>query len=669
MSSLITNIINDQIFSLTKEQIKQYIQNNLELYQNTLNSILKNDNTTKMLNILFEYICVLNYFYRAVGLLIILNSDPNEFEKLNDIDQMIEKYIFNFYSNKYLYDKLTQILPNLRKIEEITTVEYLLKKFLDYKTKKVINLCNEIKNISSQIKEIIDKDQILTPNDLTKKYIGNGQIVLNHQSYNYFMKTIKDSYCRGHIEKKYQQKAIDSLDLLAKLLILRHQYVQEIGFNHRSYFEYKKNKILGETDDIKNMINDIIVKIETKSRKEMERIQSEMTRDGIHKKIDNHDVIYYQEKLKSKINFKPIDVLNLLFDTLNKYFGIKICQTKYSNKLWHPNVLVYQVFDDENMFLGYLFLDIEMRKTKSITTPLFTHLSQQFKCKSNVIPSKVVLIAGYQKLDEPCMTYSDVAILFREFGNVIQFLSYSTTKGSNIMNYEFLELMPKIMEHIAWEQETIKKLCFKKDVSIVDHILFTRTIDLMYTIKIQCIGALFDHMIHASEEILIMIKQKNENKGEIIKKLYQQIYNDVMATQSDIVNFGNISPNVIYDEINGMGGMVYNHLLIEILSYTVFFLVKKGHGKEFMKTVLENQVNGIRKNLHNFISKFKIDTYSLYVKNVFEHNFESKDVVNKTKKNINMHISESSTNYFTDESENSDNSENIIQIDRKINFG
>src|SRR4029079_13395055 len=125
-------------------------------------------------------------------------------------------------------------------------------------------------------------------------------------------KKIGDPNIRNKIQKKYFEKSFECIELFAKLIVLRQNYAMHNNF--LNYFEYKKNPL--SIEYIKDLITNIITKIELRSRKEMEKISRELEKDGHNKKIDLHDIIYYHEKIKNQNKFKPNAVLQIIFEII-----------------------------------------------------------------------------------------------------------------------------------------------------------------------------------------------------------------------------------------------------------------------------------------------------------------------------------------------------------------
>jgi hypothetical protein len=243
---------------------------------------------------------------------------------------------------------------------------------------------------------------------------------------------------------------------------------------------------------------------------------------------------------------------------------------------------------------------------------------------------------------------------------------------------EFATLLPQIMEYIAWEKETINEICKGLDETVPDHILFTRYIDFANSIKLRCVNAFFDHIIHNSSDVIEMINdsiKKNGKAGNILLSLYKKIYSDIMSAQRDILNLNinGINSTLLYQEINGSEGMLYGNILTEILSYGVFSLIRSGRDKRnhknsgnyFIKNVLNSNPIKLKKTLYKFISKLGEDSYDLYLQKLIGYNEIDTDV------NMKQILLDNNSNHFaeeTNEPSSDEDLEEVIHMERRLTF-
>jgi hypothetical protein len=614
---------------------------------------------------ILELINIIDFVYNSITLMLLIQYN----HILSECDKSIMLFINSFYNNKIIYEKLLNIKNKIDN-NQLFVYEKIVDKFNKIHAEKSYNLLKLMNNIKENINKILEIDTDYDTSKI-KKYINHDipkNILLTKNSYFYLQRTISDSDIRNDIEKQYFKKSHNTFGLLSKLIIHRHNYA--LIYNKKTYFDYIKKKTPDESKEIRNLINDLIEKIDNKSRKEIERIRRELKKDGSNKKVDLYDIIYYYDKLKTKILFKPNNVLSILLNLLKIYFGLNIVTSK-SNNLWNKSVITYEVSNSNNIIIGYLFVDLEKKDGSNINSPTAIRLSKKFKKGSNIITdNNVVLLSNYKDLNSNCMTYSDIVYLFKEFGNALQYL-VKNYDGFIISDNQFNILFSQLMEYIAWEKSTITKLCSEYDSSVIDHILFTRYIDFTNSIKLRCINALFDHIIHNSVDLIDILK-KNDNdihigdvrNGEVLFSLYKQIYSDIMISQKDIVNLNinGINPSIIYQQINGSECILYENVLTEILSYGIYYVVKQGKGNLFINSVLQSEPHKFRKALYEYISEIE-NSYDLYINEVIGINEidTEKNIEIKNKfKNSNEILTDSVTNCFNENNSDDSSDEDII---------
>jgi hypothetical protein len=629
--------------------------------------ILSNDNQIAI-KLLYEYLYITDVVYKSVGLMRMVRTNPD----LDQADTRIETLVDNFFKSEEIFTKVSKLKVH----------DKIIKKFTCKQNESIELIQKNIKHLEQQIQNLLNTNVIMKTTPVMKKQIAGlpDNLPLSRQTYYYLQRNLNSANERKQIEDLYYQKANSSLQLLSQLIIERHKYAILSGCS--SYFHLIKKKLSGESENIKSDIDDLILKINQRSKKEIDRIFRSLKSDGFDKKVDVNDIVYYYEKFKTKVSFTPNHVLKILFNVINKYFNIDFIESKQDG-LWSDNVKSYKVGIGKELF-GYCYLDLLKSSGRSISSPNCIHLCHQYtNLNSKTIPTRIVIIGNYPSLDETCMSFSDVIYLFREFGYAIQSLSYKTSNGVILPNEEFDVLMPQIMECIAWEKSTIELLCVNELVThpnIVDNVIFMRHTDFAHSIKLRCVNALFDHMLHNSPELIKILKTDNSNgkQGSTLLSIYKKTYKNIMFSQQDILNvdISGINPTLIQQQINGSESLLYCNIYSEILSFNIFQLVASGHGQEFISNVLRSDQTKMKKPLESFISKANNNSYELYLKELIGYSEIDTEVNNKINNSLNTHnalrikkhplpvIVESSANQF-DEDTDVSNVENVIKIDRR----
>lgn len=622
-----------------------------------------------MLKLLYEYLYVLDVVYKHIGLLSLLYKNPD----LLEANKKIESFQSNFFANESIYEKLIKI----KGIEPT-----IMNKF---KLKQNINIDEIRLKIRSLERDIYS--QLVAPNNvpmsrgikLSLKNVPNS-INLNRQNYYHLQRNIDNAREREIIEHCYisNTNLNDALHKLALLVIERNKFAVLSG--KPTFFSLVKKSALDE-NTIKSDIEDLVKKIDGKSRKEIDRIYRKLSADKFDKKVDANDIVYYCEHLTTRVTFQLSHIIHCVRCALNKYFKIELVETQDTH-IWNANVICFEV-KFESKLLGLCYVDLQKTETKSMTSPISIHLSQR---RGNSDVTRVAIIGNYPNFEKKIISLSDTIYLFREFGCAIQMLAHESSNGLFIENKEFCNLMQQIMECVLWEKSTIKMLCEQETIeNVVDCVLFTRHLNFAYTIKMKCINALFDYVLHNSLELIKIIKSANTNDyKQIMFSVYKKIYQHIMFSQQDILNtnISGINPIILQQEINGSEGLIYCNIYTEILSFGIFQLVKNGNGLQFVQTVLKSYPQHMKKKLDEFLDRE--DSYDAYLKeligyaeidteinNQINHKLNPKQTskryfdFNNTSTNTLPTIIESSANMFDDSDHSNDNMENIIRIDKR----
>jgi hypothetical protein len=571
----------ENIFNENKDMNK-----NIEKILNYCNIIMDKiiDKKTKdkyVLNLVLEIIYIIDF----------INNSLNLMGYSNDI---IVEFINNFYKNQNIYNRLITITTN---DNEKYTYNKLMEKF-----KKVDNkFMNEINKLKYEISCKINENMIVNLKNF-------GKVNLTNIEYVNLQKKTECHEQRKKLEKMYFKKSEKVLSLFSKLLVYKNIFSKSI--DKESYFYYKK-KSIDDTKDICNLINSLIERIDIASVKELNRIKTELLKSGYDDKINEYDIIYFKNKLESNVLFNPKNVIDIIIELLNKYFGLIISKTILKNNLWSSDIDIYVISNSENEEIGYLFIDV-FNKTKNITKPISIKLSKKFNKQNTNITNNIVIIqASYT--NTLCITFLQVVELFKECGSAFQKLIQNCFDKLILINDQFQTLFSSIMEFIAWLNIDI--ICKDIDNISKQHIIFTRNIDKLFKIKNMCIISMFDHIIHSSNSLIEILKT-DENPSLVIIDLFKQIYFNVMATQKDLFNvdINGIYPTIILDVISNNECLIYEQLITHVLSYSIYYLICKDvkYGKKFVNKIIQSNPNELRKNIHVFISSIP-DNYDKYI--------------------------------------------------------
>ena len=655
-----------------------------------------------MLSIIRDtYMC--NLLLRYVGLMTLVNNDP----KWTTVDNKLIEYIHEYYMNEQFKIKLIELYEYFRSTFEKTKKNYDYCRFLDKMisrgeiTKNGTELKKIIRMFENKIFNIININPIVKINKRHFKTIPSqfevhdDKVIVHLTQLNYYelLDTIDDSNVLYQIENQYMARTNNILGDFSKLTMARQILAEET--NHETYFKYINKGKSDNSETIKDFLNELNNKLDTKIKIDMSRIYQKYLIDNKDKiknsgnndnscKMTRGYITKYVRAKKNKTRFDYVHVIQIIFVTLKKYFNIDV--NKIEEKGWSNNVTTYEMRDSVNKrLLGRLFMDVTFDENKRVSNPISIRLSDKMQLSpNNRSTSEVAIVANYLPYKRNIsqnkkaqsyptdrksgITYDEVVLLFKEFGYIISNMCYDSRVG--LINYdeEFANYIPSLMECIAWDRDTISTIVGNMDSSIVDHIEMCRDIDICYDIKMKCAHAKFDHLIHNSEPLIKIIKKALDTRGEANKEIfetYKNIYMEVMEPVSNVIDIDidKIDPAVVIQEINGSQGVLYSNLMNEIFAYATYWIIKnkstvrnKDIVSEFRKTILDNGVDSYRELIRTFLKNSDTNCFTLYVTNVIKTNIADEYIAEDT-------------NCFEEEVEESvHDKEEIIQFNRVNRF-
>jgi len=656
-------------------EVAEFVDLFIKSSLNIRNAIIDNDNmTTCMFGLISDtYMC--NIVLRYVGMMCLISSDP----KWETVDNQLMDYSAEFYNNEKFRNKLLELHNNYSKIHEKTKENYDYCRFLERMlnrsdlTKRGNDIKKNVRMLEKRIFNIMNINPVVKISTrhfktLPKNYENEqGRIVvpLTQMNYHNIMDQIDDMNVRHQIETQYMSRTKTTMNDFSKLIVLRKLVAEYAGYS--TYFKYINRGKYDNSETIKELIVELNKKINKKISVEINKIHQYYSRKDLEiEKLSLCDIIKYVRLHKNNTKFDPKTVFDVIFTVFEKYFNITFEKT--NEKGWNTSVIVYTAVDlMTKKIFGRLYLDILFDENKKVSEPISIRLADKMQINPNTTTcAEIALIANYgdsssADLTIRSMTYMDIIRLFKEFGYILNSLCYESRVG--LINYdeEFSNYLPLLMEYIAWDSETIRMITKDCDPSIADHIKISRYFDMMICIKLKCVGAKFDHLLHNSEPLLDIIIKAIEKKGDAVDEIletYKDIYKEMMEPISEIFisDASYVDPNTIIQEINGSQGVLYANLMNEIFAYSTYWMIKNNKTNDptdsFRNCVLSNGTTNYREVVRNYLKKMNVNHFDLYVKNVIKIDETPESPIEDT-------------NYFDEDNYDSDSDKgDIVQINR-----
>lgn len=291
-------------------------------------------------------------------------------------------------------------------------------------------------------------------------------------SYAPFMKYSDRRDLRERLYKLYNSRNLagknDNTAILKDIANVRLELARLMGKN--TYAEYSLQNTMAKTQQTVMDFLESLRKAYTEPMKaELKEIEEFARKtEGNDFRLTSWDYAYWSDKLKNdKYSFndedmKPYFELNNtikgVFGLATKLYGYKFKETDKVDK-YHPDVKVYEVYDDNGQLLGLLYADFFYRGGKS-PGAWMTEFRGEWKGDDGkkTIPL-ISIVCNFSKPvggDAVLLTPDEVETFLHEFGHALHGLSadskYLSLSGTNV-DHDFVELFSQFNENYLPEKE------------------------------------------------------------------------------------------------------------------------------------------------------------------------------------------------------------------------
>lgn len=227
------------------------------------------------------------------------------------------------------------------------------------------------------------------------------------------------------------------------------------------------------------------------------------------------------------------NIFGLQFEELDEDTRAKLSPTGNANDiLWHEDVKLYAVRDEDGSFMGYLYLDMHPRDHKYSHYANFTigpGSNLNAEGRRHPFTSLVCNFPKPTKEKPALLQHSDAVTLFHELGHGIHALvsktDYTATHGTAVSR-DFVEAPSQMLEHWCWVPHVLKSLSShwktKEQISddLIEKLVKTRHINSSVFYSRQLVYGTFDMVVHGPAshedlEKLDLAEEWNKRRAEV----------------------------------------------------------------------------------------------------------------------------------------------------------
>jgi len=286
-----------------------------------------------------------------------------------------------------------------------------------------------------------------------------------------FMKYADNRDLRHEIYMANASKCIlggdfDNRENVRKIVNTRLKIANLLGY--KSFAEYEMvDRMAESTEKVYDLLDKLLKAYKPKAEKEHTEVQEYADQHSAYFKVQPWDWSFYSEKLKDekysvndemlKPYFELENVKKGVFGLAKRLYGITFTKnTKIP--VYHPEVDVYEVTDENGKFLSVLYTDFHPRDGKQAGAWMSDFKGQRMVGKTDSRPHVTVVMNFTRPTDtKPALlTYDELKTFLHEFGHSLHGMltrcTYESLSGTNVYR-DFVELPSQILENWASEKE------------------------------------------------------------------------------------------------------------------------------------------------------------------------------------------------------------------------
>lgn len=459
------------------------------------------------------------------------------------------------YLNENLYKRIKSISPQGLDAESKRLLEVYLQNFeiagagLSTEAKEELkNINQELATLSTQfdskllearkngallisdVKELdgLSQDQISAAANAAKKAGHQGYLLsLQNTTQQPLLSSLNNRKTREKFFKASWLRAekgdsADTREVVEKLAALRLKKANLLG--KKSFAEWKLQDQMAKTPAAATQLMKQIAKPAVEAtKKEQAEIQKLIDAEKGGFKIEVWDWNFYAEKVRkakfdldeseTKPYFEIFTVLEKgVFYAANKFYGISF-KKRTDLPVYHPDVVVYEVFDTDGSSLALYYLDFYTRESKRGGAWMNNFVEQSYLLGTKPVITNCYNYAKPANGKPSLISFDEVETIFHEFGHAIHGIfatqKYPSLSGTNVPR-DFVEFPSQINEHFALVPEVLKNYAIHYETkqpipqALVDKILKARTFNQGYATTELVSAAMTDmawHTITSEQEL------------------------------------------------------------------------------------------------------------------------------------------------------------------------
>ncbi len=373
----------------------------------------------------------------------------------------------------------------------------------------------------------------------------------------------------------------DNTPVLVEILNLRRQLAELLGFPDYAHMSLEE-KMADTPEQVMSFLNDLARRARSQGEQEDRELREFAAREHGCQELKPWDRTYYAEKLKMRRfsisdeelrKYFPLSrVLEGLFETCHRLFGISVRPHGDGEDLYHPDVRLFDVLDRDGTLRGSFYLDPFARQHKRSGAWMDECIGRRREDDGSVRHPVAFVVCNFTPAaggGEPLLTHDDVITVFHEFGHALNLLLTDVdvpgVSGISGVDWDAVELPSQFMENWCWQQEALNYISGTVDTGTplpedkLKMLLASRNFNSALALLRQLEFALTDFRLHLE-------------RGPVDIDLVRRIIADVRSqvAVAEVPEYNRFENSFQHIFAGGYAAGYYSYLWAELLSSDAF---------------------------------------------------------------------------------------------------
>jgi peptidyl-dipeptidase Dcp len=260
---------------------------------------------------------------------------------------------------------------------------------------------------------------------------------------------------------------IDTRPIALELAALRAERAELLGYPNFAAFALEP-QTAQTPDAVLEMLTDLIPSVISNTEQEAELIIEMMRADGIEDELQPWDWEYYAEKVREArydiddAEVRPYFELNRVledgvFYTMNRLYGITF-EERDDLPVYHPQVRVFNVYDEDGSQLGLFYADYFTRDSKRGGAWMSSFVVQSHLLDQKPVITNNLNVSRPAEGEPALISFDNVTTMFHEMGHAVHGLfsdvKYPSQAGTSVPR-DFVEFPSTFEEDWAIHPEVL----------------------------------------------------------------------------------------------------------------------------------------------------------------------------------------------------------------------